>query len=153
MIHILLKRRWYNIEIILNEKKYAENILKTGDLGNKPSFSINLISRYYKQVEGLTYKKILKKVDVFMQENYKKYNSVRWSKTLEKYAKTAGKYPLSEINYIAITQSELEYIKDVGDLRLERLMFSLLCCAKLYNAKNPKNNNWEIGRASCRERV
>lgn len=77
-----------------------------------------------------------------MLKHYENYNPVRWSITLDKYVKDAGKYKLCEIEYVPITEDELDYIKDIENIRLERIMFTLLCFAKLYNLKNIKNNNW-----------
>jgi len=77
-----------------------------------------------------------------MNSHYNGYNSARWSKTLDRFIRSAKKYKLSEIEYIPITMNELHTISQIGNIREERLLFSLLCFAKLYNAKNEKNNGW-----------
>ncbi|MEG2380698.1 MAG: hypothetical protein RSB38_03255 [Oscillospiraceae bacterium] len=129
-------------EVILNEKKYAEEIIKSGNIGDKPSVSLNLLAKYFKQVEGIAGKKLYSKLDAFMSENYTNYNPVKWSITLDKYVRQAGKYKLAEIEYIPITKIELDAISSLSSVRAERIAFSFLCYAKYYNMKNEKNNNW-----------
>ena len=49
---------------------------------------------------------------------------------------------MHEIDGVWITQSELDVIKGINNKVLERLAFTMLCLAKLNNARNPKNNGW-----------
>jgi hypothetical protein len=73
---------------------------------------------------------------------FNNYSYDRWSDTLETQAIRAEQYKLKEIDYIPITDAELETIKNINNLTLERLAFSFLCLAKFYNIYNPKNNDW-----------
>lgn len=77
-----------------------------------------------------------------MMLHYRNYNPVKWSETLEKFVSQAAKYPLIEIDYVPITQKELDKIAALNSRRLERLMFTMLCVAKFYDLKNPNNNHW-----------
>lgn len=73
---------------------------------------------------------------------YRNYNPVKWSETIERFVKQAAKYPLVEIEYVPITQSELDCISELGSKRLERILFTMLCLSKFHDLKNPKNNHW-----------
>lgn len=73
---------------------------------------------------------------------YRNYNPVKWSETLDKFVKNAAKYPLVRIDYVPITQSELEKIELLESRRVQRLMFTMLCIAKFYDLKNPQNKHW-----------
>lgn len=126
----------------MNEKKRALSIIETGNLGEKPSASLGLVARYYRQIEGVKGKKLYKKLDSFMEMYYNNYNPVKWSETIEKIVKTSAKYPLLEINEVPITESELKKIEELSTARLQRVAFTMLCLAKYYDLKNDKNNHW-----------
>lgn len=130
------------MSLILNEVKYVENILKTGEVGRKPSSTLLLLAKYYYNEKNLRNKEIEIKLDEFMRKNYPNYNKVYWENSIESYSKKAGKYTLNKIDEIPITKSELEVIESIGDPRLERFLFTMLCYAKAYNIVSDKNNGW-----------
>lgn len=130
------------MSLILNEVKYVENILKTGEVGRKPSSTLLLLAKYYYNEKNLRNKEIEIKLDEFMSKNYPNYNKVYWENSIESYSKKAGKYTLNQIDEIPITKSELEVIESIGDPRLERYLFTMLCYAKAYNIVSKKNNGW-----------
>lgn len=129
-------------DVILNEKKYAEDIISSGALPGHPFRTIMMLARYCRQISGMKPKETKAYINDFMTENYETFDPVIWSDAVDKAIRGAKKYPLSEIDCVSITQPELDYIRDIGDLNKERVMFSLLCLAKFYNIKNPNNNNW-----------
>lgn len=130
------------MSLILNEVKHVENILKTGEVGRKPSSTLLLLAKYYYNEKNLRNKEIEIKLDEFMSKNYPNYNKVYWENSIESYSKKAGKYALNQIDEIPITKLELEVIESIGDLRLERYLFTMLCYAKAYNMVSDKNNGW-----------
>lgn len=100
------------------------------------------MARYNKQVLGYKKKKNIEAINSFMAENYLFYNPVSWYITVEKYVNHSGKYPLCQCSGVYITQNEVDIIDGIGDRILSRLLFTLVCLAKFYNFRNPKNNNW-----------
>lgn len=58
------------MELILNERKQAEQLLSTGKIGNKPSAAVKLLVRYYYHVYDMRRKKILAEIDAFMSKNW-----------------------------------------------------------------------------------
>lgn len=127
--------------IILNEKAEAEKIIATGEFGDSLSDALSLIARYYYS-KGLSSKNIYSELDKFMQENVPDYNPVLWKEMLDRKVKKAEKHPLTEIDNVVITKAEIETIRSLKSLRLERLAFTLLCIAKFGNRRNPDSNGW-----------
>ena len=128
--------------VVLNEKKQAEYIIEKGEVGNKPTSTLFLLAKYYRQKENLNKEQTFNKLNEFMEKNYKNYNSATWEDIIEDISKKANKYPLREIDYIEITKSEIDTIRNVCNIKYEKLLFTMLCYAKLYNKIYDKNNGW-----------
>lgn len=77
-----------------------------------------------------------------MENNYKNYNSALWEDIIEDISKKANKYSLREIDSIGITQQELDEISEIDNLKYQKLLFTMLCYAKLYNLISENNNGW-----------
>ena len=128
--------------VVLNEKKQAEYIIEKGEVGNKPTSTLFLLGKYYRQNKKLNKEQTFNKLNEFMGKNYKNYNSATWEDIIEDISKKANKYPLREIDYIEITKSEIDTIRNVCNIKYEKLLFTMLCYAKLYNKISDKNNGW-----------
>ena len=130
--------------IVLNEKEYAEQCLKSKTIGDKPFFTLSILAKYYYHCHGYRKKKITDLLISFISECYPRYscNRADWDAHIEKMAASAGKYTLFEIDGIWITRAELDTIEGIHNKVLERLAFTMLCLAKLGNARNCKNNGW-----------
>lgn len=145
--------------ILLNEKEYAEKCLREKVVIGKPFFTLGILAKYYYS-EGYRKKKIVELLTDFIDKSYYGYSTDKseWDKTIEKIAKSAGKYPLHEIEGVWITQSEIDRVKSLNNQSLEQVLFTILCIAKLNHIKNPNNTGWvnvgvkeifEIARVSC----
>lgn len=128
--------------VVLNEVKQAEYIIEKGEVGNKPTSTLFLLGKYFRQKENLNKEQTFNKLNEFMQQNYKNYNSALWEDIIEDISKKANKYSLRELNFISITQYELDRIFEVDNLRYQKLLFTMLCYAKLYNSISENNNGW-----------
>lgn len=127
---------------VLNEVKQAEFIIKNRELGNKPSSTLFILAKYYRQKQELNKEQTFQKLDEFMQKNYKNYNSAKWEDIMEDISKKATKYPMREIDNISITQYELDMIRTLKNIKYEKLLFTMLCYAKLHNMNSENNNGW-----------
>lgn len=130
--------------IILNEKEYALKCLEKGDIGDNPYFTLSILAKYYYHSLGYRRKKIAKLLLEFISKHYPRYemNEMSWQTSIDKIASNAGSYELFEISGIKITKNEMAVISEIHNKVLERLMFTMLCLAKLGNSRNPKNNGW-----------
>lgn len=146
--------------ITLNEKEYAEDCLKRKQIDDKPFYTLSILAKYYYHCFGYRKAKITELLTDFMEKHYARYdcNKTMWNESIEKIAKNAGKYTLFEIDGVWITKAELDTISNIHNKVLERLAFTLLCLAKLGNAKNPNNSGWvnndakeifSLARISC----
>lgn len=128
--------------VVLNEKEYAEQIIEKGEVGNKPTSTLFLLSKYYRQEKKLSERKTAEKLNEFMKKNYKGYNEALWEDIIEDISKKGKKYLMQEIESINITQKELEEISKLVNVKYEKLLFTMLCYAKLYNTLSETNNGW-----------
>lgn len=129
------------ISIILNEREYAESILSYKTTTKKPSEALSIISRYLHS-SGYKPHEIAKRLEDYIIRIDENASIPKWQQTIDRYANTADKYSLVEIDSVPVTQSELDTILTISSKPLKRLAFTLLCVAKFYNISNPHNNNW-----------
>ena len=130
------------MSIILNERKQAEEILKSNYIGSKPSATLFILGKYYRKVIGYDVNETYKALNDFMVKNYLNYNPVAWENFIDDISKKSNRYDLREIDSVGITKFELDTIALLKDITLEKLVFSMLCHAKLYNLSSENNNNW-----------
>ena len=126
--------------VVLNEVKQAEYIIEKGEVGNKPTSTLFLLGKYYRVKENLDKEQTFNKLNEFMENNYKNFNSALWEDIIEDISKKANKYSLREIDLIGITQQELDKISEIDNLKYQKLLFTMLCYAKLYNFISENNN-------------
>lgn len=129
------------VEIVLNEKVFAENVIANRNLGKNPVATLGCVARYYSYL-GYNKGDIYKLLEKLMIQCDPTVNIVKWQDTLERIAKQADKYKLIMLDGVDITECELEYIDKLESVMQKRLMFTLLCLAKYGNAINPLNNDW-----------
>ncbi len=133
------------MNLILNEKEIVDKALKEGYIDqNKPSKTVIMLTKYYLG-EGKTKKETFDLIDKFMSKNYKNYKFINWQSKINKeinktYKK--GDFELFQLDNIIIYHEELVVIKNINDLKLEKLAFALLVYAKIYNKINGNNTNW-----------
>lgn len=132
------------MNFILNEKAFIENALNTGDYAGDIYKTLVLLSQYYYQYCGFRKVKITSLILEFLQKNYPPYlkNKRQWEATCEKIARKTGGKTLLEISGVWVTASELETIAGIENKTLARLAFTMLCVAKMNNARNENNNSW-----------
>ena len=128
-------------EIILNERAAAVDALENRNLGSAPARTLMRVAKYYHS-EGYKQGEIRQLLEQFMLRCYPDIRLGKWDNVLEYCSKNAGKKPLVEIDSVGITQNELDKIASVNGGMAQRVLFTLLCLAKLGNAISPKNNNW-----------
>lgn len=143
------------MNFIVNERKYVEDILQSGQPNQRnTSRDLRLIAKYLLN-DGMSYDDVIMFLVKFMDS----YNASgdRWRKTITGIVKDLVKqqnFYLRDIQEIRITQYELSIIKDIEwseDIRLNdrlrRYAFGLLVYAKVLRTK--QKDGWvEINNTS-----
>ena len=128
--------------IVINERKWAESILETGQLGDNVGLAAAVLARYFYHVEGLKHKKIFDKLNDLFSQLITDYNPVAWENLLDKVSLRAKKRPLIEIERIPVNKGELSRIEELKLPRLRRLAFTMVVVAKYFDMINQSNNHW-----------
>ena len=145
------------MRILLNEKEYADKIIQDGQLGTDEFYSDLFILIKYLYSEGERKSGILKTLKLMSVDTDKFYELIC------KYISRASSRKLVEIDYVPITQNEIDKIREVKNKSKEKLLFTLLIMAKYNNLKSGRNqnNDWvnleekeifKLARVSCNKR-
>lgn len=129
------------MELILNERAFAQQAIADGAVGKKPSQTLGCIAGYLFS-EGLEKPQVEGQLHQFMQAHYADYNPVRWDAAISRITGRAASRPLLQTDTVAVTQAELAVIQSLGSRPLERLGFTLACLAKYSMLRNPANKGW-----------
>lgn len=129
------------MELILNERAFAQQAIASGAVGKKPAQTLGCIARYLNH-EGCEKPQIAGTLHQFMQAHYADYNAVQWDQAITRLAARADARPLLQVDSITVTQDELSILQTIGSRPLERLGFTLLCLAKYARLANPANEGW-----------
>jgi hypothetical protein len=129
------------LSIILDEKSYVEDLLRSPKLGRHPGETLGLVAKYYRS-NGYKSREIESLLEEYMIKSDPDINITKRQSLVDRAVRSSSKYGLVSISGINITIAEVEKILCLQTQNLQRLMFSLLCVAKYCNAVNPKNNNW-----------
>ena len=130
------------MDIFLNEIAEAERIIESKDLGVKPSQSLFLLAKYYRYEMKYKKSKIITVLTDFIKSTGINYRPSDWEKSVERQVDGTRNNPPINIEYIGITQNELEDIARLKSPPVERIAFTALCLAKYRNILNARNNNW-----------
>ena len=131
----------------MNEYTYAENLLnkqdlKACDLGDKPSSTLNLLARYYREI-GKNDDEIKELLSDFLNRCLKdKYKESKWIDSIFYQVTKSKKYNLKKVDNVVVTKSEMEIIQSVKGKSRQKVLFTLLVLSKYYNAVSDKNKNW-----------
>lgn len=121
--------------LILNEEKYAKNLY----LGNNTEVKsvvgkVGYVTRYLLHTEGLSDEDNYNQTVEWMNRNHDNFDENCYSNLISDGIKKAYKRPFYNIDSINITQSELDAISSLNNLRAEKVLFVLLCMAKHQSA-------------------
>lgn len=130
------------IDLMMNERKYIEDVLRTGNINvDAVARDVSTIVRYCYHCLGMRRSKIIEYVDGFMYKHYPDYNPFQWHTLIEKYIRKAPGRKLIEINSVPITENEINRIKQLSDVETEKCLFTMLVIAK-YKELAFHSNGW-----------
>jgi hypothetical protein len=132
------------LKIILNEQEILDDILNSGKFHKNKLITIRVLAKHYFNI-GQDKKQIIDSIHNQLKNNLKSYVYSKWKTVVDstvKYISKCDNTKLIYIDHVPIYKSELETIKNIKNLRLEKLAFVLLVYAKIYNVLNNSNSNW-----------
>lgn len=117
--------------LILNEERYAESLYNgENDKIKSVLAKIGYITRYNLHTLGCSDEDNYRHTVEWMNKNHDNFDESYYSNLVSDAIKRAHKTPFYSIDNIKITQSELDSIASLDNLRAEKVMFVLLCMAK-----------------------
>ena len=129
------------MSIILNEKSYVEDLLASRAKENVTNHNLRLVSRYYHEL-GCNNTKVRDLLEKFIIRNDPNFNVVRMSNIIDRAAKNIGKKKLVQLDSIPITYAEIDLVQKLDSIREQKILFTLICLAKLSNEINGINLGW-----------
>lgn len=127
--------------LILNEEKYAKDLYE-GKIQDVKSImsKIRYITRYLVHSEQKSQDEVYKITVQWLNEHHNNFDESAYSNVISDAIKVASKYPFYIIDNLKITQSELDTISSLDNLRAEKILFVLLCTAKQQSMSNGFTN-------------
>ena len=137
--------------IIISESKEVERLLNcesSSDWGIGMGKVVMLMGKYYYSLE-LNRQEVYKSINLYLKERMDKYTPKKWSEMINNILDTIEKngwYNLIDVDSISITKAEWDTIVGIGNVKLEKIAFVLLCYIKVYRARGSNNDKMnEIG--------
>ena len=121
--------------MILNEEKYARDVL-TGQRDDVKSIrqKIDLIARYNHHVLHKNGDDSYSSIVKWLEKHHDIFSEQGYSKIISDCIKKAAKRPFYHVDSVKITKSEMDVITSQNNLRHEKILFVLLCMAKVQKA-------------------
>lgn len=131
------------MKMIPNEKAYAEQCLAKTVIDRKPTRTLTILIKYFKNM-GLTDEEIYNELVDHMTDAYDGFTEDDWrDKILDLIAiYTTEEHVLLDINAIHITESEMARIEEAKNEVLERILFVMLVYCKVKQAMRNHDSNW-----------
>lgn len=127
--------------LILNEERYAKDLYDGKNQDVKSIMAkIRYITRYLIHSEQKSDDEVYQETVKWLKQYHNNFDESSYSNVIADAIKAAYKYPFYIIDNIKISQSELEIISSLENLRAEKILFVLLCMAKQQSMANGFTN-------------
>lgn len=127
--------------IVLNEHEWANEMITSHSLGDKPYETFCRVAKYYLD-KDYSKKEVRRMLDTFLIQCEPTASLPKWSDVLDYAVARASKYEAVMIDFIEITKPEMELIDCLESTQIRRLAFTLLCLSKYWNVVNPNGDSW-----------
>ena len=118
--------------VIFSEKKDIEKVLTSGEVTQDNVVSvISSLAKYNLSIHGLSDEDNYDNITNWLKTHYQYYIETELHSVIQQKIKAAHTYSLLESEDLIIYQSELDVISGAANIRYEKVLFALLCVAKL----------------------
>ena len=132
-------------DIILNEAAKASDLLAGKAKMEDVRSAISLIARYDIQAAGIKPESAAGHARQVVRKLFPQLPPKYVDRYVEYYVAHAADYPLSKVDGVPITQTELDAVNSCAGIRCKCLAFTLLALAKLDTVRHPDVNYWVSG--------
>ena len=130
------------INFRFNDESNIEEMIKNKYANNQnPEETIRDLARYNYHVLGMKKEDNYDAIVAYMTQNCEDFYEEMYFKTIYRNIASAKKYKFRDVAPVVITQSEIDKITGLNDIRKEKIAFVLLAIAKYYNNVSADNNN------------
>lgn len=118
--------------VIFSEKKDIEKVLTSGEVTQDNVVKvISSLAKYNLSMHNLRDEDNYACITHWLKTHYRYYVETELHSVIQQKIKAAHTYSLLESEDLLIYQSELDVISSSGNIRYEKVLFALLCVAKL----------------------
>lgn len=128
------------VEIIMNERAWCESVIENFHTGSTYD-AIQRLARYYYTL-GYKRNDVISKLEEYLIRFDDNISLVKWQDSIERCVDNMDKRPLTNIEYVPVTQKELDTIGAIQNITEQKVLFSLLCLTKYLNAVDSRNRDW-----------
>lgn len=119
---------------LFNEQSAIEKMINMNVVDNENIFTtIKDLARYNHFVYNMDNDQNYKSILLYLQKYGKNINEEDVYQIIDKCVQKAKKQPFRKVDIVPITQSELDFIENLGDIKQEKIAFVLLASAKYYD--------------------
>lgn len=129
-------------DIILNEKACAERLLRNNETLEDVKATLSLLARYGAQVLDLSPAQSRQMLREFSDRNYRDVSLHYLNGKITYYTENAAEIPLAAIDFVPITQEELDAVAALDGLNAQCAAFAALALVKFDMMKCPEVNFW-----------
>lgn len=144
-------------KFVFDGLSYAKSVIDDHNIDeNNVNEHIMQLAKYNFHVNKMNNTENYNSIVEYLRKYWKMFAESDYEKKIEDCVKNVQKYPFKSIESIKITRSELDFIANLGNIRLEKIAFVLLCIAKYecYYHDEPKYwISWSLNNISKLARV
>ena len=130
------------INFKFDDRRDIENKISSNYVNqDNPEETIRDLARYNYHILAMKKEDNYDAILNYMTQNCTDFYEEKYFKIIYRNIASAKKYKFRSVNPVVITQSEMDKILSLNDIRKEKIAFVLLAVAKYYNNVSSDNNN------------
>jgi len=119
---------------IFNEIKYAENMIFQGFIQKKYEYELKILAKYYFS-KGFCDDILRNKIKEFCYDHIPDFNEVKYVGMIKRAHKYGENNRLFVVKSVRITQDEIDKIRTLNNLKIEKIAFVFLVLANINKQK------------------